>query len=107
MNLQEGSWDSNWPSEAHFARLAVVKMNLARQEGLTTGVIVTQKPWILTTGDCLYRGGVAEEPNSIAVGASGLKAEADEGVAWIVFGFITMLCHLRVRDLRAQERETL
>ncbi len=79
-----------------FKEIALQKLRGASREGRTSHSIAQDKPWLLRSGDSLYRGAVAED-QGLAVAASGVHETMDEAIAWIVFNIIAALCHRRVR----------
>jgi len=82
-----------------FLRIVLQKLGVSSRTGRTSHDVITNKPWLLTGGDSLYRGAVAED-EGLAVAVSGSYPEIDEAAAWIVFNLIAALCHMRIRQLR-------
>ncbi|MDO8551842.1 MAG: hypothetical protein Q7S03_04160 [bacterium] len=92
-------WQEEWGEEVDFGDLAWGKANLSYRTGLPNSVVINQHPSLLRAGDPLDAGGVAE-PLSLAVGVSGAKEEADEGIAWLVFNIIYMLVSLKITRVK-------
>ena len=81
-----------------FEEIALQKLRGASREGRTSHSIAVDKPWLLETGDSLYRGAVAED-QGLAAAASGVHETMDETIAWIVLNIISGLCYKKVREL--------
>lgn len=104
---QVEEWEKKWGEAVDFTQIALQKAVLAARVGMPTGVVVSQKPWLLLGGDYFYEGGIAERIGGLAVAVSGAYSQTDSGIASMIYSIIAMLCCLKIRAMQEDNANSL
>jgi hypothetical protein len=88
------TWSDRHEKDIDFEAIAQQKLNVARK-GLDSHVIVSERPWLLESGDSFYQGGVCPYWG-LAIATSGAYGTTDCQCAKIIVAIITALCQAKI-----------